>query len=745
MVLGLKEQAKLYTQRDWVVLPVKGKVPLVKQWTHLGLATDDALDTYFSTNSGADGVGILCGMSSNGLLVLDIDRPELVGRFETEMTDMASTYTVTTPSGCKHFYFQSRGYAIEQRFDGIDLQYTGRQVVAPPSPGYAVLGSEPVKALSTDDFNRLYTWCATVTRKSTPLAMPTPMPTLLQTDGKKVGELIRHYRNELVARGSRNEALFWTAIHGRNHAMSVTEIRGALIAEFAGTPALRKHRAQSTVARLREARATIDSAYSRNGRLERSNAKSLTDAMRQKFAQNKQTFVWRCLDGLYSHYAPGTEFTRAMAIEALHEVLSHNFVVKALTSGVFAQKAPPIPPAKRATQLRNKHANEKNECYASRCQKEVKIATRGRKAIVYVMPSLDDIAKWLGIEARTPRYSTPMGDGLSSSKNARKALLDAKIRHTPGKYGNKFLSSVMGISVNTLKTYEKELGINRTASYDDVQIGVWNVDTVPWQTEKLMGVFIQDDNGKRYPAFLDVAKRLLGRGKTCWLRRQTASHLGYPEAMQKKLPTIEDRPLKHADENIVSRPKINHAIARVDHTVATPMDIPISKPIKTALDTLKSAWAHYDTGNRAMLLIDAILEQYAPQTPHGFTPQIDGRVGKMLDHTSPSRLISFYQLGNPMGIYPGKHIAKVIARHATSNQATSDKTDVVRSLLMTDGKHTLSRQKCHELFATYGTANVTRTAQFVAKRDGIKNPAGYLIECLKSDANIKKLKMSMKG
>ena len=132
--------AKAYAARGWRVFPVEygGKRPLVS-WTEV--ATNDPAsiaDLFASANVN---IAITTGAKS-GLTVIDVDDTAAWGAYlegcsEIEL-EALETYTVATPSGGMHLYFQYDSNApttTNKPIKGVDIRSEGGYVVAPPSKG----------------------------------------------------------------------------------------------------------------------------------------------------------------------------------------------------------------------------------------------------------------------------------------------------------------------------------------------------------------------------------------------------------------------------------------------------------------------------------------------------------------------------------------------------------------------------------------------------------------------------------
>ncbi len=127
-----------YLQAGFLVLPLNGKEPHARliRSTHNDPSTkhlveqgvtEDHVRRWFSDPS--VNVGVFCGEESGGLVVVDLDEPEI----SPPGFDLPPTPTVQTSRG-HHFYYRSAAPVRPRKGRGWDLQAKGPQyVVAPPS------------------------------------------------------------------------------------------------------------------------------------------------------------------------------------------------------------------------------------------------------------------------------------------------------------------------------------------------------------------------------------------------------------------------------------------------------------------------------------------------------------------------------------------------------------------------------------------------------------------------------------
>ena len=144
------QQIKSYLNRGWGLTPVgapkdgnenSGKNPFLPGWTKNPVRNMETAKTYWDNDKGYN-VGVMTGEIS-GLVVLDIDYPEVFDRFLEKFPECRNTYIVrrnNAPDWKCHYYFKLDGFTppshnVKTTGWG-DLMCNGKQVVAPPSVHY---------------------------------------------------------------------------------------------------------------------------------------------------------------------------------------------------------------------------------------------------------------------------------------------------------------------------------------------------------------------------------------------------------------------------------------------------------------------------------------------------------------------------------------------------------------------------------------------------------------------------------
>lgn len=136
-----------YCNKGFKVIPcgANSKIPVIKSWTENYASTIDEAISLFSGDLEYN-VGIVTGKCSN-LIVIDVDNKGIrsgsdsLKEIEEEVCHLPETYTVITPNGGKHLYFNypkqvgkemKLGCKVNVK-QGVDIRCDGGFVVAPPS------------------------------------------------------------------------------------------------------------------------------------------------------------------------------------------------------------------------------------------------------------------------------------------------------------------------------------------------------------------------------------------------------------------------------------------------------------------------------------------------------------------------------------------------------------------------------------------------------------------------------------
>jgi predicted transcriptional regulator len=128
--------ALAYAALGLSVIPLDGKRPALKSWTHYQQqrADEQTIRAWTFGN-----VGIVCGDVSGNLVVFDLDGTAGYAAFAATFPTLAQTYTVASGGGVgRHVYFYADHLppsvkAMNTPIGHLEVCADGRQVVAPPS------------------------------------------------------------------------------------------------------------------------------------------------------------------------------------------------------------------------------------------------------------------------------------------------------------------------------------------------------------------------------------------------------------------------------------------------------------------------------------------------------------------------------------------------------------------------------------------------------------------------------------
>jgi hypothetical protein len=138
--------------RGWDFIPIKGKVPKLKEWSKRPRADLAMCETWARDGN----IGLRTGQIS-GVVVIDDDTPDGAGAAALKLP---VTPTVITGSGKRHYYFKAPAEPIKNSAgklaDHLDVRGEGGQVVFPGS--------------IHPDTNQPYTWAPSLSPDDVPLA-----------------------------------------------------------------------------------------------------------------------------------------------------------------------------------------------------------------------------------------------------------------------------------------------------------------------------------------------------------------------------------------------------------------------------------------------------------------------------------------------------------------------------------------------------------------------------------------------
>ncbi|MGB7341245.1 MAG: bifunctional DNA primase/polymerase, partial [Phototrophicaceae bacterium] len=616
--------------------------------------------------------------------VLDFDCISKYKLFCQLFSHLTNTYTVKTPNGW-HLYFHIPKTCTTRTLqkDGIDWQWEGRYVVAPPTEGYTLEQSQAPKTLSATDISQIEAFV-----NGNPLSLPS-----VDSDDQaitSVQDLIGYYNKHAYA-GNRNTALFKAALMARDYSFSIH----ATIQALSRLHAYNAHAHESYTQREREALATIRSAFSRPPRAVRESV-HLPNLIKEALMEQGLTSVVRVLEGLrLSGYETGQGICRKEAIQVLDGVIGRHSIRKAFASGLLeciVDSENPYPKAQTSV------AGESPIGTISKC-KEISVSKPtqtflgGRPSHWYRLPSHAQLAAALGVKHSRIADALSLDD-LSSATTTRKAFYRAYLERRPGQYHTTWLAKRIGVSRVTKNRYDRAIpDLNKRAEYSAKRLYWGNLNTIP--DIAVPGMFLEDEQGKRYPAKRALAGKLIKQGKQIKLCKQLANTYW----IGSKFDTPYAPRRAQALEPQASQPTT---------VIATP------EPWRKSAAVY---WASIDTPS-------------APQ----IVPQ--------RSNSSNIRIIK------PISITTLDHSIQALKATVSTHEHDPQAADVDAAAQtfkealngISGAGHTISLESMHRLIARYGLAQVGRAINTVLKRDQVENPPGLLTVILRSETRVAELK-----
>lgn len=533
------EAALGYLEMGWSVIPLWGaarpdsaKMPAIAWAQYQQAAPAAAVVRAWYADQRCAGVGIVCGPVS-GLVVLDFDDPVLAQTFARLNPDLTNTLTVRSGGrGLPHYY-----YALPpdlplatSRAPGVDLLAAGAYVVAPPTASagraWEVELDGPPRRLTALDARRITSFIAAQRGAADGPPPPHDLLFVEPASGALSLAAVRRWYARLAQAHGRNAALYRAASYLRAAGWAQPQTADALAALHAGTPPTRPHAPETPAQRLREAHATIASAYQRAAwKLPQRSAALglLPNAIRERLLQSGQAAAARVLEGLRAAGVHGGQlFTEKLACRLLSAYGIGRRAVQAALNLRLAGGAPLIARAE-TLKKRRKSTAQPQKCFFVSGANRVRTShsqPNGRPPTWFVMP--DNGALYRALAARPSGADALPTACLASPRQYREALHRALIARRPGRYSRQWLSQRLGVSVWTSRRYDRAGGLSVAPSYQEQPLHWGNLGLVAPESDPggPDGTFLLAADGQRYPPLRGIAVRLLGRGQRVSLLRQ---------------------------------------------------------------------------------------------------------------------------------------------------------------------------------------------------------------------------------
>jgi hypothetical protein len=677
-------------------------------------------------------LGIVLGCVSS-LVVIDVDVPAREDEFAAWFPELLDTFTVRSGNrGLPHYYFQiPRSLTVSGRnHRGVELRGEGQYVVAPGTciadKTWKVVNGTTPRILTEDDLSRLALFlCSTPAEillnrsESRSRAIsgsagisPPVSDTLLITGGG-----VRRRYERLAPRYGRNNALFHLACYARDRGWPQSRVASVLGTAHVLQPGPASHVPETSSQREREAARTIASAYSRPPRQlspERSDSQQLPNTIREKLLQLDLDRVAQVLDGLLmAGFEMGCRFTAAQAHAALSDFgVGRNAVFAVLKTvlddgqPIFEISVPssPLDPPSPPANAAGRSAGETKQCLFGRVANPVK--KPGRPPKTYVMPSIEELARLLNVDIGAAGGDTLTVEDLRSPAAYRAALHNALIRRSPGRYSRDWLSRRLGVSADSCRRYERRGRIQVIPTFQRWALN-WGDLEKKLPDETVPGCFIEDENGRRYPPLIVIARKLLARKRHIWYVMQDVNEYHPPPehgSVKAEMMSLVAHPLAKTCPPPVERrlfPRPEYAAV----SAAAPDSAPLNNGYIGAVERVLAA----TSGDQAR-------EVLRLRSPDGV---IVG--GPASGDPSSDRKTSAATGENPPAQIGHDDFAEVLY-------------DTLRRL---DPARSITRKCAAHLVRTYGRSLVNRGLRVLTSRQNIHNPAGFLrtwLRCEKPSA-----------
>lgn len=750
---SLLDKAYQMVMRGWSVIPLRGmgdptkpKAPALPSWkvyqSHKP-RFEELQEWFIEKQYGA--LGVVLGRVS-GIVVIDIDKPEIEIAFKHALSHLANTFTVRSGNRkLPHYY-----YTLSPDLDapartgqGIEFRSDGQYVVAPTTiigeSEWRIENPKIPHTLTKRDLSDIYAFLGLYTRKQseTPVKMPLKReisvpPNLPKpcTEERLTPDELRRWYVENARIYGRNNALFAGGCYARDLDWSYSQVAGVLVSAHITQAPNGDHPAETTAQRMDEARKTLDSVFKRPANIRKRHDKSavgLSNVVRERLIQVKLDNTARVLDGLFlAGIRPNDVFTAYDAYALLAPMgIGRNAVYMALASqlengqtvfGISPQGAgsiplPPHPLHPNAIADKDKSTSPP-QCLSGRETNAGK--NRGRPIRQFVMPSNDSLCQRLAVR---DMGSDPISrDDLKTPSVYRLALHKALIARAPKPYGRMWQANRLGVHIKTIRRYDKKAGISAIPQFNSQPLNWRNCDKVcPDSVE--YGLFVTDETGKRHPAKKRMAHKLLAQKHRLTLHRQTSNYYHLPEISgDEKMRTAKMPPVQahEVDKNASTsdyRQRWLHALERamngmnIQPSADSTPPIPISIAHKNAVARgISQPYPKCDT-----VSVGDSLSQYALPLD-----------GQKQDKSKPS-----YQ-------------------HPSTTDSTSFGTDkracaerLYWALRRINPERSITKKLAKAWVCAYGIVAIDRHLEILKYKTDVRNPAGYLRTLLRVDAKQK--------
>lgn len=771
----LLDKAYQMVMRGWSVIPLRGiddpvnpKAPAIASWKEYQTRRPRFTELehwFFEEQYGA--IGLVLGRIS-GIVVIDIDKPEIEEAFREALPHLTDTYTVRSGNRKLPHYYYALPPTLEasgRTACGIEFRSDGQYVVAPTvvigEAEWRVEKAQVPYPLNTHDLSDIFAFMGLYTRNSkkpekTALKCeiePSPITFKPPPDERLTPEDLREWYVENARIHGRNNALFAGGCYARDLGWSQSQVSAVLTPLHVTQPPNWDHPPETTGQRMEEARRTLNSVFKRPPSIRKRRDKptaGLPNAVREWLMQHKLDNTARVLDGLILAGArPNDTFTAYQACEWLKPMgIGRNAVYSALASqlengqtvfpvSLAADGSAPLPPhplhpGANADTDKNTLSTQ---CLSGRGTKAGK--NRGRPIRVFVMPSNASLCQRLAVRDRGSDPITP--EDLQTPATYRRALHKALINRAPQPYGRTWQAKRLGVHIKTIRRYDKKADISSIPQFHSQPLGWTNYEKL-CPDELKYGLFVTDETGERHPAHKGKVRALLAKKHRLVLHRQlpnyyhvsqTSSTDVMPEASKSK-PTKSKRV---SDKK--SCAQSNTADTKSNTTLADKLDY-------------RQRWIQAIERAISRLSIEPATSSANDKKSHQFNKKEQANKSKQQDISQIYRRPEKVVVGEGVAQYvlPLDNQKKRDNKAAYEWQVTSDKGTfgpeekacvdrLYWTLRRMNAQKSITKELAKTWVKTYGIEAIDRHLDILKRKTDVRNPAGYLRTLLRIDAKVR--------
>jgi hypothetical protein len=537
------------TERGWSVIPLLGgghptygKRPRIR-WQPFCYrrACKQQIQTWFEDKPSA--YGVVCGGISR-LIVLDFDEADVQAQFMQQYPHLLETYLVRSGlRGTLHIYLHVDFEVKSYKLRGGDLKAEGGYVVGAGSEiaggKWEIVQDKPLYQISESELNQVLA----------DFALPKeslPSNSKLVEGIKSPDDFRNIYRFLVKEYGKRNESLFRVGCLMRDAGYSLQDCIETLANLHATQVAVGKHASETEAQRWAEAGRSLQSVFSKPARPQRAEGLSkedgsyLPNSLREAIlAESDGTAFLRVYEGLLLLGLRAGEWLteREIKVQLSAYGIGRPSIRKALKFGQIPAPGTP-PPADADLSLADSHTKTCVFVPKTKADK-----SKHRPSKHYCFPSVERLCQLFGVESQG---ADPIElENIRTVKHYRAALNRELIARRPAKYSQGWLGKRLNVSTKSIQRYVKLSRIKSRYSFHETQIDWGNVNIIPSAyAAKRAGFdvrpyFLQDEQGKRYPAMTTIAQKLLKGGHGVWLMRRDCKHYWIEE--EKPVLSLEER------------------------------------------------------------------------------------------------------------------------------------------------------------------------------------------------------------